>query len=70
MFSTLMKSLEEGHHVFVDRYYTTAKLIDYLSSKKCHYTGTLNLNRKKNFVQPQYKLCNKVDQMTTFYGHF
>ena len=47
MFSTLMKSLEEGHHVFVDRYYTTAKLIDYLSSKKCHYTGTLNLNRKK-----------------------
>ena len=36
--------------MFADRYYTTAKIIDELSSRKCYYTGTLNLNRK-NFAQ-------------------
>ena len=59
-FSTFTKSLVEGHYVFADRYYTTAKLIDLLSSKKCYYTGILNIYRK-NFTPylKTFKFSNK-----------
>ena len=42
----LLRPLGAGHHVFVDRYYTTYNLITYLSSKNTYYTGTLQSNRK------------------------
>lgn len=46
VFTTLMKDLGEGHHVFADRYYTTRRLIKMLNSKKTYYTGTLTTSRK------------------------
>ena len=46
VFDHLMQPLGTGHHIFADRYYTTHKLLQFLSSRKQYYTGTLNLNRK------------------------
>ncbi|KAK3789323.1 hypothetical protein RRG08_001711 [Elysia crispata] len=46
IFSTLLKSLDCGHHIFADRYYTTKPLIDKLTADKYLFTGTLNLNRR------------------------
>ena len=46
IFHFLMQSLGTGHHIFADRYYTTHKLIEYLSSRNTFYTGTLMTNRK------------------------
>ena len=53
VFQYLLQGLDQGHHVFADRYYTTYKLVQYLSQHKTYYTGTLNTNRK-NFP-PQIK---------------
>ena len=53
IFSSLLKSLDCGHHIFADRYYTTKALIDKLTADKYLFTGTLNLNRR-NFP-PQLK---------------
>ena len=53
VFQYLLQGLDQGHHVFADRYYTTYKLVQYISQHKTYYTGTLNTNRK-NFP-PQIK---------------
>ena len=41
----LMQLLGPCHHIFADRYYTTHKLIQYLSENIHYYTCTLNMNR-------------------------
>ena len=46
IFEYLLRPLGEGHHVFVDRYYTTYNLLMYLNEQKFYYTGTLMGNRK------------------------
>lgn len=46
VFEYLMRPLGKGHHVFADRYYTTERLVRYMSEMKTYYTGTLNINRK------------------------
>jgi hypothetical protein len=45
IFHFLMQPLGKGHRIFADRYYTTHNLIEYLSSRKTYYTGTLMTNR-------------------------
>ena len=46
IFHFLMQPLGTGHHIFADRYYTTHNLIEYLTTRKTYYTGTLMTNRK------------------------
>lgn len=46
IFHFLLSPLGTGHHIFADRYYTTHNLVEYLTSKKIYYTGTLMTNRK------------------------
>ena len=45
IFEYLLSPLGDVHHIFADRYYTTHKLIKYLSSRRFHYTGTFMRNR-------------------------
>ncbi|GFN80036.1 PiggyBac transposable element-derived protein 4-like [Plakobranchus ocellatus] len=44
IFEPLLTPLGTGHKIFVDRFYTTRVLIDYLLQKKQYHTGTVNLN--------------------------
>ena len=46
VFENLLSPLRTGHHVFADRYYTTYKLLEYMTEKKFYFTGTLQTNRK------------------------
>ena len=47
IFRTLMAPLQHsGHHIFADRYYNSAPVIEHLSSQRFYYTGTLNVNRR------------------------
>ena len=46
VFTTLMKPLSKGHHVFADRYYTTYNLLQHLLKEHHYYTGTVQVNRK------------------------
>ena len=46
VFEYLLRPIGSGHHVYADRYYTTHSLIEYLTSKRTYYTGTLMANHK------------------------
>ena len=46
VFEYLLRPIGSGHHVYADRYYTTHSLIEYLTSKRTYYNGTLMANRK------------------------
>lgn len=37
----------QGHHVFIDRYYTNLVLVEELYNMGCHITGTIQANRKE-----------------------
>ena len=65
VFSTLMKPLERGHHIYADRFYTTRNLIDYLLQNQTNYTGTLQQNRR-NFP-PQLKGIKLERQESRFF---
>ena len=65
VFEYLLRPLGPGHHVFADRYYTTYKLITYLTDKRTYYTGTLNINRK-NFP-PQLKTLKLEHRESRWY---
>lgn len=46
---TLMQPyLDKGHHLFMDNFYNSVTLSNYLLSKKTHITGTLRADRKYN----------------------
>lgn len=46
---TLMKPyLDKGHHLFMDNFYNSVTLSNYLLSKQTHVTGTLRADRKFN----------------------
>ena len=40
--------LEKGYHVFIDNYYNSVSLTEFLSSKGTYITGTLRKDRKRN----------------------
>ena len=46
VFTTLMKPLSKGHHVFADRYYTTYNLLQHLLKEHHYYTSTDQVNHK------------------------
>ena len=47
VFYDLLSVLDDGHHVFSDRYYTSLDVSKYLAEEKnMYFTGTLNTNRK------------------------
>ena len=46
VFEYLLAPLGKGHHVYADRFYTTHKLLEYMTKKEFYYTGTLQTNRK------------------------
>ena len=46
VFSTLLEPLGRNHHIFADRYYTTAALVQYLSDHQYNYTGTVQSSRR------------------------
>ena len=46
VFEYSLRPLGSGHHIYADRYCTTHSLIEYLTSKRTCYTGTLMANRK------------------------
>ncbi|KAJ6634963.1 hypothetical protein Bhyg_13545, partial [Pseudolycoriella hygida] len=39
---------DRGHHLFMDNFYNSVTLSEYLLSKKTHVTGTLRANRRHN----------------------
>ena len=51
VFQTLIDPLSKGHHIYADRFYTSFPLLQFLSSKSHHYTGTVDIHRK-NFPLP------------------
>ena len=65
VFEYLLRPLGPGHHVIADRYYTTYRLLDYLTNKNMYYTGTLNINRK-NFP-PQLKTLKLEHRESRWY---
>ena len=46
VFEYLLRPFGSGHHIYSDRYYTSARLVEYLSSINTYFTGTLNTQRK------------------------
>ena len=58
IFEYLLRPLGSGHHVFADRYYTTHRLISYLSAKIIYYTGTLMSNGKNFPIEIKNKTWN------------
>ena len=46
VYEYLLSPLGTGHHVFADRYYTTYKLLEYMTEKKFYYSGKLQTNCK------------------------
>lgn len=48
LYTTLLNKLPnaEGYHIFCDRYYSSLTLASELLKLKCHFTGTINKNRK------------------------
>jgi hypothetical protein len=65
LFDTLLRHVGTGHHIFADRYYTTAALVRHLLEKKIYYTGTLNTNRK-DFTPQLTTLCLKHMESRNF----
>ena len=65
VFSTLLKPLSKGHHIYADRYYTTYNLVRYLLREHQYYTGTVQVNRK-NFP-PEHKTLKLNKQESRFY---
>ena len=63
----LLNPLGKGHHIFADRYYTTHSLISYLPSKSCHYTGTLQTNRKNFSDSIKFQKDCRVKYLQTNY---
>ena len=55
----LEKYLDKGHHLYADRFYTSAPLVEELEKRKTGYTGTLVRTRKqlpKEVQQKGFKL--------------
>lgn len=40
--------LDQGHHIYLDNFYNSIQLSEYLLSRKTHSTGTLRKNRNRN----------------------
>lgn len=55
----MSKSLNQGHTLFVDNYYTSVELANLLLSKQTHLTGTLRVNRKG---VPKKELKEKLEK--------
>ena len=73
IFHNLLSPLGTGHHVFANRYYITYNLVEYLTSKKTYYTGTLMSNRKSfpkemaTFKNLKHKELNTIAAKKEFY---
>ena len=66
VFEYLLSPLGTGHHVFADRYYTTYKLLEYMTQKKFYYTGTFQTNREEFPVEVKTSGKMKFQEVKSF----
>ena len=65
--TVMEKYLNKGHHVFIDKYYTSLSLAEYLIQNWTYVTGTIREHRKHFLVKMKTLRLEKGD--AAFYQH-